>query len=527
LRGPGLSRGSRMATRISRVPARRRGRSYVAASEPVKTDPPGPGPDMRPASGSGSPDDLSSPRGTPPRLDRLTGPSTSSSRRSTRPAGLTHDPPFRKSLLTSRARDLYHRWRRARPPRRSPTRCGSTSRSATWSCVQFQRVVERRDGRRARQPAEGAVLPRASALPPALLPVGARGLRRDRRPRNTRPPLLRADAAVARAARVAAARAGGHRRRVGRYGTEMLEQFNTTDRGPLQPAPLSDGPASTRRRQLRRGDLSSSAGAAARPSTCTRSSSRASRTSARRAQPAVDAFRASSTARRGRRRASKTTGRMRDLAWLELARVSTTRRGEHYRLAAVEAWNHVDVDSEYWLDALFEESWAFFLADDYPRALGNIHTLNSPYFNNAYYPEALVLKAVIFFSNCQLRRRRGGDRAVPRALRSRPSSSAPAAVPGRQPRFFEFLKDVRDHANLAQLGCAPWSPARSPTAPPPQPRVRALLEAEEAPPQRDAAAFRNSRSARASSRTSRGEELRHRQARVTSRAAATTASSTS
>ena len=43
--------------------------------------------------------------------------------------------------------------------------------------------------------------------------------------------------------------------------------------------------------------------------------------------------------------------------------------------AAVKYWNRVDVASEYWLDALFEESWAYFLQQDYPRALGNIHTL--------------------------------------------------------------------------------------------------------------------------------------------------------
>lgn len=68
---------------------------------------------------------------------------------------------------------------------------------------------------------------------------------------------------------------------------------------------------------------------------------------------------------------------------------------------AVVAWNRVPTDSEYRLDALFEESWAF-LADEYSRALGNVHTLYSPYFETSYYPVALVLKAVVFFSNCQL-----------------------------------------------------------------------------------------------------------------------------
>ncbi len=64
-------------------------------------------------------------------------------------------------------------------------------------------------------------------------------------------------------------------------------------------------------------------------------------------------------------------------------------------------WNKVDVASEYWLDALFEESWAYFMAGDYSHALGNIHTIEAPYFPHAYYPEADVLKAVIYFANCQ------------------------------------------------------------------------------------------------------------------------------
>ena len=64
-------------------------------------------------------------------------------------------------------------------------------------------------------------------------------------------------------------------------------------------------------------------------------------------------------------------------------------------------WNRVDVASEYWLDALFEQSWAYFMAGDYPHALGNIHTIEAPYFPNSYYPEADILKAVISFTICQ------------------------------------------------------------------------------------------------------------------------------
>ena len=104
--------------------------------------------------------------------------------------------------------------------------------------------------------------------------------------------------------------------------------------------------------------------------------------------------------------------RMRDLAFLSQARTyysasitldenNSPTINTQKLSAAVKYWNKVDVASEYWLDALFEESWAYFMAGDYPHALGNIHTIQSPYFPNAHYPEAEILRAVIYFSNCQ------------------------------------------------------------------------------------------------------------------------------
>ena len=104
--------------------------------------------------------------------------------------------------------------------------------------------------------------------------------------------------------------------------------------------------------------------------------------------------------------------RMQDLAYLSMARTyysasikldpeTNAPTIDSKKLsAAVKYWNQVDQASEYWLDALFEESWAYFMAGDYPRALGNIHTIQSPYFPDSYYPEVDILKGVIYFSNC-------------------------------------------------------------------------------------------------------------------------------
>ncbi|MDB4977433.1 MAG: hypothetical protein JWN48_5774 [Myxococcaceae bacterium] len=134
----------------------------------------------------------------------------------------------------------------------------------------------------------------------------------------------------------------------------------------------------------------------------------------RQARPAITAFRKILDAAEKKDLKGADNARIEDLAWLSLARMYYTaankvneesgERDVDGRLlgAAVDAWSRIDTNSEYWLDALFEGSFAFFLADEYARAMGNIHTIFSPYFENSYYPEALVLKAVIFFYNCQM-----------------------------------------------------------------------------------------------------------------------------
>jgi hypothetical protein len=153
--------------------------------------------------------------------------------------------------------------------------------------------------------------------------------------------------------------------------------------------------------------------------------------------------------------------RMRDLAYLSMARTfysasikldeeTHAPTVDQTRLsAAVKYWNRVDISSEYWLDALFEESWAYFMAGDYSHALGNIHTIESPYFPHANYPEADVLKAVIYFANCQyddaltiVAKFRGHYEPIRDALTKQLDEFKKSSNP--EDAFYRFLKDVRD-----------------------------------------------------------------------------------
>lgn len=157
--------------------------------------------------------------------------------------------------------------------------------------------------------------------------------------------------------------------------------------------------------------------------------------------------------------------RMRDLAFLSMARTyySASVRLDDNNIptidstrlsAAVKYWNRVDVASEYWLDALFEQSWAYFMAGDYPHALGNIHTIESPYFPNSFYPEADILKAVISFTICQYE---DATTIVARMKKKyEPIKKELEAILNRfkgeesEEQFYQFLKDVRaGKANLS------------------------------------------------------------------------------
>jgi tetratricopeptide (TPR) repeat protein len=62
--------------------------------------------------------------------------------------------------------------------------------------------------------------------------------------------------------------------------------------------------------------------------------------------------------------------------------------------------------SKEWYDSLFESAWAYFQQEDYGRALGQVESVLSPYFNKRFRPEAFVLAATVYYSNCQFDRTR-------------------------------------------------------------------------------------------------------------------------
>lgn len=68
---------------------------------------------------------------------------------------------------------------------------------------------------------------------------------------------------------------------------------------------------------------------------------------------------------------------------------------------ALKYYDQIERYSDNWLQSLFEKSWTYFRSGDYERAMGNLHTLNSPYFEEQYFPESRVVQAVILYANCR------------------------------------------------------------------------------------------------------------------------------
>ncbi len=68
---------------------------------------------------------------------------------------------------------------------------------------------------------------------------------------------------------------------------------------------------------------------------------------------------------------------------------------------AIEAYREVPRDSEMWHDTLFESSWAMLRSGRFRSALSNFQSLHSPYYEETYLPESLLLRSIVYLYICQ------------------------------------------------------------------------------------------------------------------------------
>lgn len=116
-------------------------------------------------------------------------------------------------------------------------------------------------------------------------------------------------------------------------------------------------------------------------------------------RPAVDAFKEILVigAERPKQYSSDDISNYNELAQLQMARVFYST--QQYD-TSIKYFEKLDQNSYDWTQSLFEASWAYFMKTLSSKALGNIHTLNAPYFENQFFPESLLLKSVIYYNYC-------------------------------------------------------------------------------------------------------------------------------
>lgn len=69
--------------------------------------------------------------------------------------------------------------------------------------------------------------------------------------------------------------------------------------------------------------------------------------------------------------------------------------------SAIEAYREVPKDTESWHDTLFESSWAMLRSGKFRSALSNFQSLHSPYYEDFYLPESLLLRAIVYLYICK------------------------------------------------------------------------------------------------------------------------------
>lgn len=65
------------------------------------------------------------------------------------------------------------------------------------------------------------------------------------------------------------------------------------------------------------------------------------------------------------------------------------------------AYQKVSKDNSLWLQALTEQGWTQLQAKDAAGAIGNMHSIQSPYFDSVYKPESYIVRGIGYLNICQ------------------------------------------------------------------------------------------------------------------------------
>lgn len=89
---------------------------------------------------------------------------------------------------------------------------------------------------------------------------------------------------------------------------------------------------------------------------------------------------------------------LRDVAVLTLARIQFQR--DQYK-DAFQNYMKVSRASPLWMEAAVEQAWAQILVQDYEGAAGNMFSLHTDFFKNAFSPDSYVVRTIAYLNLCQ------------------------------------------------------------------------------------------------------------------------------
>lgn len=68
---------------------------------------------------------------------------------------------------------------------------------------------------------------------------------------------------------------------------------------------------------------------------------------------------------------------------------------------SIEAYSKIPRDSIMWHDSMFEKSWAMLRSARFRSSLSNFQTLHSTFYEDAYIPETLLLRSIVYLYICK------------------------------------------------------------------------------------------------------------------------------
>lgn len=98
------------------------------------------------------------------------------------------------------------------------------------------------------------------------------------------------------------------------------------------------------------------------------------------------------------RESSKVTDVNRVAAQMGIARVYYQKQNWE---KAIEAYSKIPRDHIMWHDAMFEKTWAMLRGARFRSTLSNFQTLHSTYYEDAYIPETLLLRSIVYLYICK------------------------------------------------------------------------------------------------------------------------------